>query len=220
MSTVHHAARAHCFGNGLDRCAVCRVALAPPASGMDRTQQMLWGHITCQKAGQAACPFRNKCGGCTAQSPYVMLRPLAYVTGNKPCGRIRPSAERGAEALRIEPGHASIPDPCLGYDTPSPGTLLWVVQSSLDGVRTLSNGSGLLYFGGPGCAHRGPAPSGPDGVVSENATLTAHEIPLGLFSMRLRVVTQASCLHTVVRGTSNPRYRQRSIPIRGRTSSF
>jgi hypothetical protein len=137
-----------------------------------------------------------------------MPRPLAYVTGNKPCGHIRPSAERGAEALRIEPGHASIPDPCLGYGTPSPGTLLWVVRSSLDGVRTLSNGSGLLYFGGPGCAHRGPAPSGPDGAVSENATLTAHEIPLGLFSARLRVAAQASCLHTVVRGTPNPRYRQ------------
>jgi hypothetical protein len=75
-----------------------------------------------------------------------------------------------------------------------------------DGVQTLSNGSGLLYFGGPGCAHRGPEPSGPDGVVSENATLTAHEIPLGLFSARLRVAVQASCLYTVVRGTPNPGY--------------
>jgi hypothetical protein len=112
------------------------------------------------------------------------------------------------EASQIEPGHASIPDPCLGYSTSSPGTLLWVVRSPLDGVRTLSNGLGLLYFGGPGCAHRGPAPSGPDDVVSENATLTAHEIPLGLFSARLRVATQASCLYTVVRGTPNPRYRQ------------
>jgi hypothetical protein len=107
----------------------------------------------------------------------------------------------GAEALRIEPGHASVPDPCLGYDTFSIGTLLWVVQSPLEGVRTLSNGSGLLYFGGPGCAHRGPAPSGPDDVVSENTTLTAHEIPLGLFSARLRVAAQASCLYTVVKGT-------------------
>jgi hypothetical protein len=45
---------------------------------------MPWGHITCQKGGQAACPFRNKCGGCAAQSPYVTLRPLAYVTDNQP----------------------------------------------------------------------------------------------------------------------------------------
>ena len=137
-----------------------------------------------------------------------MLRPLAYVTSNKPCGSIGPSVERGAEAHRIEPGHASTPDPCLVHDTSSLGTLLWVVRSSLGGVRTPSNGFGLLYFGGPGCAHRDPEPTGPDGVVSENATLTAHEIPLGLFSVRLRVAAQASCLHTVVRGTPNPGYRQ------------
>jgi hypothetical protein len=94
-----------------------------------------------------------------AQSPYVMLRLLAYVTGNKPCGSIGPLAERGARAHRIEPGHASTPDPCLGHDTSSPGALLWVVWSLLGGVQTPSNGSRLLYFGGPGCAHRGPAPS-------------------------------------------------------------
>jgi hypothetical protein len=38
MSTVRRAARGHCFDNGLDRCVVYRVALAPPASGVDRTQ--------------------------------------------------------------------------------------------------------------------------------------------------------------------------------------
>jgi hypothetical protein len=138
---------------------------------------MPWGHIICQKGGQAACPLRNKCRGRAAQSPYVTLRPLAYVTDYKPCGCIRPLVKQGAEALRIEPGHASVPDPGLGYDTPFPGTLLWAVRSSLSGVRTLSNGFGLLYFGGPGRAHRGPVSSEPDGVVSENATLTAHKIP-------------------------------------------
>jgi hypothetical protein len=148
------------------------------------------------------CPFRNKCGGRAAQSPYAMLCPLANVTDNKPCGSIRPSTEWGAEALWIEPGHTSIPDPCLGHDTSSPGTLLWVVRSSLGGVRTLSNGSGLIYFGGPDCAYRGPVPSGPNGVVSENTTLTAHEILLGLFSVRLRVAA---------RGTPNPGYRQPCI---------
>jgi hypothetical protein len=65
------------------------------------------------------------------------------------------------------------------FHTSSPGTLLWVVRSSLSGVRTLSNGSGLLYFGGPGCAYRGPVPSGSDGVVFENATLTAPRDTLG-----------------------------------------
>ena len=134
---------------------------------------MSWGHIACQKGGQAACPLRNKCRGRAAQNPYVILRPLAYVTDDKPCGNVRPSSEWGAEALRIEPGHASIPDLCLGHGTSSPGALLWVVRSSLGGVQTLSNGSGLLNFGGPGCAYRGHVPSGPDGVVSENAALTA-----------------------------------------------
>jgi hypothetical protein len=98
------------------------------------------GHITCQQGGQAAHPLRNKCGGRAAQSPYVMLRPLAYVMGNKPCGSIGPSAERRAEAYRIEPGHASTPDPCLGHDTFSPRTLLWVVQSLLGGVRFVRTG--------------------------------------------------------------------------------
>jgi hypothetical protein len=116
-----------------------------------------------------------------------MLHPLAYVTGNKPCSSIGPSAERGAEAHRIELGHASTPDPCLDHGTSSPDTLLWVVRSSFGGVRTLSNGSGLLYFRGPGCAYWGPAPFRLDGVVSENTTLTAHEIPLGLFPARLGI---------------------------------
>jgi hypothetical protein len=127
----------------------------------------------------------------------------------------------GAEALRIEPGHASIPDLCLGHITSFPWTLLWVVCSSLGGVRTLSNGSGPLYFEGLGCAHRGPMSSGPDGIVSENAILTAHEIPLGLFSVRLRVAAQASCLHTVVRGTPNLGYRQWPLgPPQGRMRAW
>jgi hypothetical protein len=172
---------------------------------------MLWRHIICQKGGQAARPLHNKCGGRVAQSPYVMLRSSAYVMDNKPYGCIRSSAVGGVEALRIEPGHASTPDPCLGYDTSFPGTLLWVVQSSLGGVRTPSNGFGLLYLGGPGCAHLDLEPTGPEGIVSESATLTAHEIPLGLFSVRLRVAAQASCLHTTVRGTPNPGYRQNCL---------
>jgi hypothetical protein len=154
-----------------------------------------------------------------AQSPHVMHRPPAYVTDNKPCGSIRPLAEWGVEVLWIEPGHASIPDPCLGRDTSPPGSLLRVVRSSLGGVRvrTLSNGSRLLYFGGPGCAYRGPVPSRSDDVASGNATLTAHEIPLGLFSVQLRVAALASCLYTVVRGTTNPGYRQWPLgPPQGR----
>jgi hypothetical protein len=69
---------------------------------------------------------------------------------------------------------------------------------------------GYFTLGGPGCAYRGPAPSGSDDIASENATLTAHEIPLGSFSTRLSVAVRASCLYTVVRGTPNPGYRQKA----------
>jgi hypothetical protein len=140
-----------------------------------------------------------------------MLRPLAYVTGNKPCGSIGPSAERGAEAYRIGPGHVSAPDLCLGHDASSPGTLLWVVQSLLGGVRTPPNGSRLLYFVGPALCAQGSCAflrrSGPDDGVSDNVTLTAHKIPLGLFSTWLGIAAQASCLHTKVRGTPELGYR-------------
>jgi hypothetical protein len=51
-------------------------------------------------------------------------------------------------------------------------------------------------------------PSRSNDVASKNATITAHEIPLGLFSARLRVAAQASCLYTAIRVTPNPGYRQ------------
>jgi hypothetical protein len=147
-----------------------------------------------------------------AQSPYVMLRPLVYITSNEPCGSIGPSAERGAKAHRLEPGHASTPDPCLDHDTSCPETLLWVVWSLLGGVRTPSNGFRLLYLGGlRPCAQGSYAflrKSGPDDAVSENTTPTAHKISLGLFSVRPGIAARASCLHTVVRGTPDPGCRQ------------
>jgi hypothetical protein len=46
---------------------------------------------------------------------------------------------------------------------------------------------GCFTTGVPGCAYRGPVPSGSDDAASENTTLTAYEIPLWLFSARLRV---------------------------------
>jgi hypothetical protein len=108
---------------------------------------MSWGHIACQKGGQAMCPLHNKCRDRAAQSPHIMHRPLAYVTDNKPCGSIRPLAEWGAEALRIEPGHASIPDPCLGHGTSSPGSLLRVVLSLLDGSERYPMAPGYFTSG-------------------------------------------------------------------------
>jgi hypothetical protein len=59
---------------------------------------MLRGHIACQQGGQAARPFRNKCRVRAVSGPYVRLRPLAYVTGNEPRGRIGSPPERRAHA--------------------------------------------------------------------------------------------------------------------------
>jgi hypothetical protein len=172
-------------------------------------------HIICQKRRALS----------TIKAKAARLRALTSCSARWPTSRtishaaaLDPWPSRGgggAEAPWIEPGHMSVPDPGLGHDTPFHGTLLWAVQSSLGGVRTLSNGFGLLYSGGLGRAHRGPVPSGPNGVVSENATLTAHKIPLRLFSARQRVTAQASCLYTVVRGTPNPGYRHSVTFIRG-----
>jgi hypothetical protein len=105
---------------------------------------MLRGHIACQQGGQAACPLRNKCRDRAAQRPYVRLRPLAYVTGNKPRGSIGSSPEWGAQAHRIKPGHVSVLDPCLGQGILCPETSLWVVRTLLGGIRTPSKGPGML----------------------------------------------------------------------------
>jgi hypothetical protein len=48
-----------------------------------------------------------------AQRPCVRFRPLAYVTGNWPCGSIGSPPERGAEAYAIWSRHVSAPDPYL-----------------------------------------------------------------------------------------------------------
>jgi hypothetical protein len=66
-------------------------------------------HIACQ----AARLIRNKCRGRAAQKPYVRLRPLAYVTGSRPCGSIGSPPERGAKAYAVWSGHVSAPDPRL-----------------------------------------------------------------------------------------------------------
>jgi hypothetical protein len=123
---------------------------------------MLRRHIARQQGGQAACPLRNKCGDRAAQRPYVRLRPLAYVTGNKTCGSIGSPPEWGAHAHRIKPRNVSVLDPCLGQGISCPRTSLWVARILLGGIRTPSKGPSTLtwesrtVFGGPGCAYRGP----------------------------------------------------------------
>ena len=107
---------------------------------------MMRRHIACQQSRQMTRPLHNKCRDHAAQRPYVRLRPLAYVTGNKPCGSIASPPERGAQVHRIKPGHVSVLDPCLGQGIPCPGTSLLVAWTPLRGVRTSPKGSGLLAW--------------------------------------------------------------------------
>jgi hypothetical protein len=82
--------------------------------------------------------------------------------------------------------------------------LTWWGSNSIQWLQAaLLRGSGLCTQGSYALLRR----SEPDDGVSDNATLTAHEIPLGLFSAWLGIAAQASCLHTVVRGTPKPGYR-------------
>jgi hypothetical protein len=182
---------------------------------------MLKRHIACQQSGQAARPLRNKCRDRAAQRPYVRLRPLAYVTGNKPRGSIRSLPERGAQAHRIKPGHVSVPDPCLGHGILRPGTLLWVTRSLLGGIRTPSKGPDTLTLGSrTGLCVQGSGASlwrsGPTDCILGYIIFSGHVAPLEpstwwgrvLFTVRLEIAARAPGLHTVVRGTPDSGYQQ------------
>jgi hypothetical protein len=112
------------------------------------------------KAGLRHLSWNNSGSSTT---PCVRLCPLAYVTGNKPCGSIWSPLERGAQVHKIKRGHMPVPDPCLGRDIPCLETLLWVARTILGGIWTPSKGPDTLIwesrtvFGGPSCAYSGPA---------------------------------------------------------------
>jgi hypothetical protein len=163
-------------------------------------------------------PFHNKCRDRTAQRPCVRIRPLAYVTGNKPRGSIGPLLEQGAQVHKIKPGHVSVPDPCLGQGIPCPGTSLWVVRTLLGGsgshprdltcylgVSDRIRGSGLCVQGFGVSSWR----SGPTDCTLGYIIFSGHVAPLEpsmwwgrvLFTARLEIAARAPCLHTVVRGT-------------------
>jgi hypothetical protein len=152
---------------------------------------MLRRHIACQWSGQgtlntevahhlpvcqAARLIRNKCRGRAAQSPYVRLRPLAYVTDSWPRGGIGSPPEWGIEVYGVWSRHVSALDPRLALikvrvlfvpesrdravSGPDPTQR---VRDSSQGFCSCPWGSWTLP-GGPVCIYRGPAPShgGPD----------------------------------------------------------
>jgi hypothetical protein len=196
---------------------------------------MLRRHIACQQGGQATRPLLNKCRDRTVQRPYVRLRLLAYVTGNKPRGSIGSPPERGAQAHRIKPGHVSVLDPCLGQGILYPGTSLWVSRTLLGGIWTPSKGPWHAYLGvperirGSGLCVQGSGASswrfGPTDCILGYIIFSGHVASLEpstwwgrvLFTARLEIVARAPCLHTVVRGTPDSGYRQWPLgPPQGR----
>jgi hypothetical protein len=114
---------------------------------------MLKGHIACQRDSQAVRLLHNKCRDSVAQRPYVRLRPLAYVTRDRPRGSIGSPPGRGAVALCRQVRTWLGLDTCRhrtpararpGYSLPqSPGTRLWEVRTPRRAVRDPTRRSGL-----------------------------------------------------------------------------
>jgi hypothetical protein len=71
-----------------------------PGTACQRKGQDEINVVEAHHLSEAARPFHNKGRGRAAQSPYVTLRPLAYVTDDKPCCSIRPLAKRGGGGAR------------------------------------------------------------------------------------------------------------------------
>jgi hypothetical protein len=182
---------------------------------------MLRRHIACQ----AARLIRNKCRGHAAQKPYVRLRPLAYVTGSRPCGSIRSPPEWGAKAYAIWSGHVSAPDPLL--------TLIkaWVFfvpvsrDLAVSGPDPAQGGPGtpvevldLTRRSGPYVQGSGTFPwgSGPTVDILEDIVFSGHVAApepsawwgRALFATRLEIAAWTPRLHTVVRGTPVSGYQQ------------
>jgi hypothetical protein len=165
-----------------------------------------------------------------AQRPYVRLHPLAYITGSWPRGGIGSPLERGAEAYTIWSGHVSAPDPRLaliGVRVPlllesrdlvvsdlgptqgGPGPVSgvqFILAEVLDPARRFES-----------CIQRsdtfprrfGPTVDSMEYIVFpgqmaalEPSTWWGHV----LFVTRLKIVVWTPHLHTVVTGTSFPKY--------------
>jgi hypothetical protein len=111
----------------------------------------------------------------TTHSPYVRLRPLAYITGRGPRGSIGSPPGRGAEPYRMGPRHVSVPDPCLvfnqGLSIFRPGA----PGPRCEWSRPLAEGSGS-HLRGLVCTRGGPGP--PLGVLSTN--LGVRRTPMGV----------------------------------------
>jgi hypothetical protein len=119
----------------------------------------------------------------------------------------------------------SVPDPCIGQGIPCPESSLWVARTLFGGTRTPSKGPVTLLgssvpYSGVRVVRTGSGASswrsGPTDFITGYTIFSGHVAPLEpstwwgqvLFTARLEIVAWAPCLHTVVRGTPDPGYRQ------------
>jgi hypothetical protein len=84
-----------------------------------------------------------------ACSPYVRLRPLAYVTGRGPRGSIESPPGRGTESYMMRSRHVPAPDPCLAF-----GQGLSIFHPGAPGPRRERSGP---FAKGSGSYLRGPS---------------------------------------------------------------
>jgi hypothetical protein len=186
---------------------------------------MLRRHIACQQGGQSARPLRNKCRDRAAQRPYVRLRTLAYITGNKPHSSIGSPPERSASVqdkawTRVSTGPLLRPGYPLFWDLVMGGPVLTRrdpdpiqgTQHAYLGVPDRIRGFGLCVQGSGASSWRSGTTDGILGYIIFSGHVTPLEpstrwgqVP---FTARLEIAARAPCLHTVVRDTPDSGYRQ------------
>jgi hypothetical protein len=72
------------------------MGLTPTASGRDGVHLMSRGLVARLRGGRRRVLSAINAEAAQLYGPYVMLGPLAYVTGHKPCGSRGTPPERGA----------------------------------------------------------------------------------------------------------------------------
>jgi hypothetical protein len=161
------------------------------------------------------------------QSPYIRLRPLAYVTGGGPRGSIGSPPERGAEAYMVWSGHMSASDTRLALTKAREFFVPESRDPDVSGLDPTQRGLGpvpgvrfvpvevrSVYAGVRHFSHGGPDPLFiPWRILSSLATWRPGSRPRGggrvLLATRLEIAAWATRLHTVVGGTPVSGYRQK-----------
>jgi hypothetical protein len=152
---------------------------------------MLRGHVARQCSAQAACPFLNKCRGCTT---------LRQARPDRLCHGPQAAGLRLSGKWRARPGHVSAPDPCSYQGPPRSGILLGFGPTWR--LRTYMYRGSVSFCGGPdllGCV------VSPCHVAPFVLPMWWGQAPSPVW---LGVVAWARRLHAVEEGTPDLGYRQ------------